>query len=198
MPLHARLLAAPLLLALFAPFAPAQHPGNFPDTPAVIPSELMPPPTPSSASLPEVPLPWQVDLILGFPSGVRAQRTLFGGPWMVEGFAGLELILPAAGLGFRRQCVVLEGACNALMINPGSDFYLCALPHATSWGDRGSGSVGWRGAGAVITDIDLIWRHAVGNGAESQVGLKLGAGPVFSRHGSGVVPVVGLFLGWGF
>jgi hypothetical protein len=50
--------------------------------------------------------PWSVNLLLGFPTGVRVQNALgdgVGRDWLVEGFGGLELIFPMAGGGIRRR-----------------------------------------------------------------------------------------------
>jgi hypothetical protein len=200
MPSPARVLAAVSFLVLLTSLASAQHPGSFPDTPGVIPSDWLPPPAPSSSpALSGGPLPWHVDLLLGLPGGLRVQRTLGGSPWMIEGFAGLELILPTAGLGLRRQCVLLEGDCNALTINPGVDAYVALLPtgHGTGLAP-GGGYFTWGAGGAVVGDVDVVWRHAIGDGAESQLGLKLGMGGVAGHRIRALVPVAGVFIGWGF
>jgi hypothetical protein len=196
----ARLLAVVLLLAWLAPLVRGQQSGLLADLPGVVPSKLQTPPPSRDAALSERPQPWQVDLLLGLPGGVRVQRAVGDSPWLIEGFAGLELILPTVGLGIRRRFTVLEGTCNALLINPGIDAYLVVLPESHGGGLAPGGGSLTLGAGlAVIADIDLVWRRAIGDGVESQFGLKLGAGPVASHRARGVVvPVVGLFLGWGF
>src|SRR5262249_16729295 len=151
------------------------------------------------AALSEEPRRWHVDLLLGLPGGLRAQRALGSSPWMIEGFAGLELIFPVLGLGVRRRFTLVEGTCNALLINPGIDVYLVAFPTSGGGGlAPGSGSLGVSAGGALIADVDLVWRRASGDGVESQFGLKLGAGPVAGHRAPPVMPVVGLYLGWGF
>jgi hypothetical protein len=189
----ARCLAVSLL-ALLAPLASAQHSSSFPDTPGVIPSAALPPPTSEQATLFDRPPPWHVDLLLGFPAGLRVQRALGDSPLMVEGFAGLEVIVPTAALGLRWQGQVLQGACNALLVNPGVDAYVASYPRGT-WG-RGSS---WRTTGGGGADVDLVWRHALGDHAEGHVGLKVGlvAGGG-SQRTHFVLPVLGVFMGWGF
>jgi hypothetical protein len=173
---------------------PAEPPSNFPDPPGVIPSALMPPPTTSQATLFDTTPPWHVDLVLGFPAGLRVQHSLFGTPLAVEGFLGLELIVPTAGLGLRWQGTVLQGSSNALMISPGIDAYVGTL-ESGSWGS----SAHWRTFFGCAGDVDLVWRHVLGDGVEGNVGIKLGLVAGGTSHRSGfTLPVLGVCMGWGF
>ena len=196
MPSPARFLCL-VLLALFCPPAGAQPPSYFPDAAGVIPSEWLSAPAPPTTSHTDGPCFWHVDLLLGFPLGLRAQRALGEGPWLVEGFVGLAALSPTAGVGARRQWALLEGNSNVLMVNPGIDAYLSDIVQVHSGGLFGP-SISTRGGGALVADVDLVWRHTLAGGGESQLGLKVGGGPCLGVKGTVVLPVVALYFGWGF
>jgi hypothetical protein len=193
MPSPIRALAL-LSVGLFAFPAAAQQPASGIERPELLLPAAVAPPATRPAVQPET---WHVDLMLGLPGGVRVQRNLCEGPWMLEGFVGLELIiLPAVGVGVRRQCVFVEGTCNALLINPGLDIYGCYVPGSIGFlhgGDPARVAVGG------IADVDIVWRHTLSDGADVHFGLKLGVGAVTVPHGgSGPVGVAALYVGWGF
>ncbi len=193
-------LLALLVTGLFAPLAGAQVPHPFIDLADLAPITLAAPPTPDPAP-PGQPSVWYIDLVLGFPTGLRAQKALCESPWMLEGFLGLEVILPTVGVGARRQCVLLDGTCDALLVNPGIDAYLAYVPSLPTFDfDRmGGGSTAGGVAGALAADVDVVWRHTFSGGTQTRIGLKLGVGAASRfHHGAIALPLAALFLGWGF
>jgi hypothetical protein len=138
-----------------------------------------------------------VDLLLGLPSGVRIS---FGpatlNTWVpaLEGFAGLYLILPTAGAGLRWSLSPLTNAHDALVLRPGIDVYALDNPFDTGgWLSGGS-----RGLGVIAGDAEFIWHHHFDWGLGGELGLKFGAGAVFSPRASGVMPIGAIFLGFHF
>ncbi len=132
---------------------------------------------------------WSVDFLAGLPTGVRLQRDLFtAGPstLQAEGFLGLEVIFPTAGAGLRYRFAPFRGADDSLAIAPGIDVYGVLNPF--------DGHDSARGAGFVAADVDVVWRHTHGDRWNGEVGIKAGAGDVFSRHDA-VIPVVSAFAG---
>ena len=190
----ARLFVLPALV-LFATAAFAQSPSSYPITAGVIPSEWMSASSQTAETASDSPPAWHADLLLGFPLGVRIQRNVGESPWLCEGFVGLAGISPTVGAGVRRQFVVVQGASNALLINPGVDGYLGLVVDLSGVGNAMGGGQGNSGpAGYLAGDVDLIWVHEPGRGCETRLGVKLGAG--VGRLG--VLPVASLFFGWGF
>jgi hypothetical protein len=153
-----------------------------------------------AADAPEPRSPWAVDYIVGLPAGVRVQRFL-GEEGVfnleLEGFAGLELILPTVGAGLRARLVPLCSTHNAIIISPGVDAYLLYnILHGGSGELFGSSSAG---VGLAAADIDIAWRHTFRRHGEGEFGVKLGVGAPFGHDTNGTaVPVVGLFGGWRF
>jgi hypothetical protein len=142
--------------------------------------------------------PWAVDGLLGVPTGIRLQRDLLsddGRALVAEGFFGLEVICPTAGLGARCRLPLCRGECDSLVVAPGADAYILLNPFPA-----GGRDVLFGGPAALplfTGDVDLLWRHRWGNYGEGECGLKLGAGAV--RGDSWVViPVASLIGGWCF
>jgi hypothetical protein len=141
---------------------------------------------------------WTADLLLGLPTGVRFQHTLGedgGRNWLVEGFAGLEVIFPMAGVGLRRRFTPMSGQWDQFVISPGLDFYLLY----NTFHNGGS----WFGGGAtfemVSADVELVWQHRLSDRCAGNVGLKLGAGYVGNENGCPVIiPLADLFFGFRF
>src|SRR5579862_3303588 len=97
---------------------------DYPSSVAENTANLVPGPLPSSGLSEQ---PWAVNLLFGFPTGVRVQRALgdgVGRDWFVEGFAGLELIYPMAGGGIRRRFTPLRGEHDGITVSPGVDVYV--------------------------------------------------------------------------
>jgi len=177
-------------------------------TPADVPAREDPPSLaePYSAifsGLPPVAVPcdpcWTADLLLGFPTGVRVQHTLgddLGRNWLVEGFAGLELIFPIAGAGVRRRFTPCCGERNALVVSPGVDFYVLY----NTFHDAGGWFSGGPSTFEVVTgDIEVFWQHVLSDRCSSNLGIKLGAGYAGNSGGRAViVPVVALSFGFRF
>src|SRR4051794_544410 len=63
--------------------------------------------------------PSSFDFIFGLPTGFRLQLG-FGeeARWQAEGFLGLELIYPTAGVGLRRRIPWFEGRRDGFVISP--------------------------------------------------------------------------------
>ena len=51
--------------------------------------------------------------LVDVPTGLRLQVNVLESPWLAEGFAGLYIILPTAGVGVRREFVVVRGESEA-------------------------------------------------------------------------------------
>jgi hypothetical protein len=141
--------------------------------------------------------PWSVNLLLGFPTGVRVQRSLgddIGRDWLVEGFGGLELIFPMAGGGIRRRFTPFRGDRDSLTVSPGLDVYV--LYNSLRDG------VGWYSGGPVTTglitaDREIFWHHAFNDRCGAQLGVNLGAGTGFRGQGV-VLPVASVIFGLRF
>ena len=140
---------------------------------------------------------WSVDLLLGFPTGVRVQRSLgddVGRDWFVEGFGGVEIIFPMTGGGIRRRFTPFCGDRDSLTISPDVDVYLLYNSLRTS--------VGWFGGGPVTTgvfaaDVEVLWHHAFNDRCGAQFGVNLGAATGFRGQGV-VLPVVSFLFGLRF
>jgi hypothetical protein len=140
---------------------------------------------------------WSVNLLLGFPTGVRVQRALgddVGRDWFVEGFGGLELIFPMAGGGIRRRFTPCRGDRDSLTVSPGVDVYV--LYNTLHDG------LGWFSGGPVATgmftaDVEILWHHPFNDRCGAQLGVNLGAGTGFRGQGV-VVPVVSVIFGLRF
>jgi len=119
---------------------------------------------------------------------VRIQRAV--GPesdtdLVLEAFAGLYAIFPAAGVGARLQFLPLSGQHNSLVISPGIDAYVTSL--ILTWGT------------AVGANVDIAWRHVYASGCDGRVGVELGGADLIRADRYNVlVPVVALFGGWRF
>jgi hypothetical protein len=152
-----------------------------------------------AASLAEEPPSalWAVDLLLGVPTGVRisvgpaAPNTFVPA---LEGFAGFYVILPMAGAGLRWSLSPVAGERDALLVRPGIDAYALDNPF-DSGGWFGGGP---RGIGVIAGDVEFIWQHHFDRRWSGELGLKLGAGTVFSSRVSGVAPIGAIFLGFHF
>jgi hypothetical protein len=170
---------------------------------AAVPAQEPPEPLPITAPItqpPEVdwqaPTPqpigprWSTDLMVGLPTAIRAQRRFNDeSAWMVEGLAGLHLVLcPTIGGGIRRRCEIGDGK-DALFLNPGVDAYFIVNPFIDLFGGGGS-SLG----GGVAVDVDIGWRHLFNESGGTEMGLKIGAGAVEFRRG-GVMPILSVFFG---
>src|SRR5262245_10899404 len=195
-------LAVVVLLAVHLP-TNAQSLGTWtPETSDHLPPpsrEILMGPHPSATGYDSRNL-WSADLLLGLPTGVRLQRSLGPDPdsWLVEGFLGLEAIVPVAGLGVRRPMTYWSGPEDAIVISPGADLYLGALPFTFSfWGESSSGVLG---LAMIALDVDLVWRHTWFDAAEGELGLKLGAGALGGNFGffPAPFPVASVFLGCRF
>lgn len=138
-----------------------------------------------------------VNLEIGFPTGVRFQHALgedAGRNWLIEGFAGVDVIFPMAGGGIRRRFTPVCGTHNALVLSPGVDAYILYNPLH----DLGGWLSGRRSAfGLVSLDVDIFWDHTLGEHCSSQFGVKLGAGDAFGA-GQALVPIVSLVFGLRF
>jgi hypothetical protein len=197
-----RTLAVGILVALIVSTAPAAQTGPLlpaAPNPTIAPvvasgAEAVP-----AADAPEPRSPWSVDYIVGLPAGVRVQRILgeegvFN--FQVEGFVGLELILPTVGAGVRARLVPVCSTYNAIIISPGVDAYL--LYNILHGGGELFGSSS-AGVGLAAADVDIAWRHTFRRHGEGEFGVKLGIGAPFGHDANGIaVPVVGLFGGWRF
>lgn len=142
--------------------------------------------------------PWSLDVMLGLPTGLRAQYVLDereGRATLVEGFAGLEAIFPIVGGGLRERFTLYHRRESALTFSPGVGAYgLYNIFHSSG---------GWFGGGPtwapmVTADMDLAWRRPCREGTERVFGLKLGVGALRGGDNWSVIPFVGLFGGWRF
>lgn len=140
---------------------------------------------------------WVVDVVLGYPTGVRAQHGLgdgLGRDWLVEGLVGVEFIYPMAGGGFRHRFKPLCGEHDAFTVSPGLDAYL--LYNLRRDFDR------WYRCGPTTielftADVEVQWEHDFSDRCCGHIGIKLGAGAGYGNRW-GVVPVAGIFLGCRF
>lgn len=161
------------------PMAPPEREG---------PADCILPPCPASCG-PN----WTVDFIFGLPTGFRFQRAVNEERlWHFEGFVGLEMIFPMAGIGVRRRYAPLCGQHNALIVAPGIDGYALYNPFYNSNGFLLSGGVPV--AGIAAADVDILWRHTFTERCESQLGFKIGAGAGYGASW-GVIPIAGVFTG---
>lgn len=136
---------------------------------------------------------WTVDAIFGLPTGIRFQRAVNEDRlWHFEGFVGLELVFPMAGIGMRRRYEPLCGKHDGLIIAPGIDAYAMYNVFYNSSGFFLSGGVPV--AGIAAADVDILWRHSFTECCESQLGFKIGAGAGYGASW-GVVPIAGVFTG---
>lgn len=145
-----------------------------------------------TASPPAAPVPgrWHCDWLVGLPTGLRSQLRLNDDPaeaWLIEGFLGVEIILPTAGAGVRRRFVCRDDGRWSHSISPGVG---CYAVYAVLGG-----------AVAVVGDVDFIWSKRTDNGGSFDCGLKLGAGPghggfVLSENRTIILPVASVILGW--
>ena len=183
-----------ILLAGWDNLAGAQAPASLPalDYPSPLAINTA---SPCAGSLPGSDLDaqaWSVNLLLGLPTGVRVQRALgddVGRDWLVEGFAGLELIFPMAGSGIRRRFTPFGGDRDSLTVSPGVDAYVV---YAEGWFDSRTRTVG-----LFTADVEVFWQHAFNDRWRAQLGINLGAGA--STHGQGsVVPVASFIYGLRF
>ncbi len=137
-----------------------------------------------------------INLEIGFPTGVRFQHALgedVGRNWLVEGFAGLEVIFPMAGGGIRRRFTPVCGQHDALVLCPGLDGYvLYNTLHDLGWFGRSRTAFGM-----VSVDVDIFWHHVLSDHCASQFGIKLGAADAFGAS-EVIVPVVNLVFGLRF
>jgi hypothetical protein len=137
--------------------------------------------------------PWSLDIELGLPSGLRAQRSLgdnVGHDWLVEGFVGFEIIFPMAGGGLRRRFTLVCGERDTFQISPGVDGYvLYNTLHDISWFSNTPRTIG-----LVTGDVDILWQHAMSDRWSGTLGVKLGAGSA----GHGVLPVGSIVFGFQF
>jgi hypothetical protein len=134
-----------------------------------------------------------VDFIFGVPTGFRFQRAMAQDRiWHFEGFVGLEVVFPIAGVGVRRRYAPICGQTDALVVAPGVDGYVLFNVYHNSngfWIGGGGPALGWMVAG----DVDLMWRHAFST-CQSQLGVKLGLGVAYGARAA-IVPVTGVFGG---
>ena len=136
--------------------------------------------------------PWTLDILIGFPTGVRLQHT-FGpspdGPFILEVIAGLLVIEPIGGVGARVQFTPFSGTHNALVVSPGIDAYVVDNFLAGLIG--GKSTLYWFSG-----NIDIAWRHTYSSGADGRFGIELG---VFDSSGwRAVLPEASFFVGWQF
>jgi hypothetical protein len=186
-------------LAVWINFAGAQTPAPMPplDNPSPLAINTA---GPGAGSLPDTGLgaqPWSVNLLLGFPTGVRVQRMLgddLGRDWLVEGFAGVELIYPMAGGGIRRRLTPFRGDRDSLTVSPGVDVYVIynLLHDAGGWYSGGHVATG-----LITADLEIFWHHAFNDRCGAQLGLNLGAGSGFRGQGV-VLPVASVIFGLRF
>jgi hypothetical protein len=140
---------------------------------------------------------WSVNLLLGLPTGVRVQRSLgdnLGRDWLVEGFAGVELIFPMAGGGIRRRFTPFCGDHDRLMVSPGVDVYVLynSLHDGVGWFSGGPVTTG-----LITADLEIFWHHAFNDRCGTQLGVNLGAGTGFRGQGV-VLPVASVVFGFRF
>lgn len=152
---------------------------------------------PAACPAPELGLLWRVDLLIGLPTGIRAQHTFAGDDrraWLAEGFVGLEAIFPSVGGGIRRRYAPCCGKNNALIVSPGLDAYLLINPLSNFDGSFGGGAA----IGGLFTaDVDLIWQHGFSERWGGELGLKLGVG-LGVADSAGILPVASVFAGCRF
>ncbi len=141
---------------------------------------------------------WSVDVILGLPTAVRAQRILIGGEQAgieIEGLAGVDLIFPFVAAGARGRWAPLCGGHDALVLSPGFDAYLLynILHNGGGWFGGGP-----EGIGLFAGDVDITWRHSFASKSlDGEAGVKLGAG--ISSAGNGrPVPIACVMFGCRF
>jgi hypothetical protein len=192
-------LGIAILLAGWVNLAGAQTPAplptlDYPSPLAVNTTSL------DAGSLPDSGLdaqPWSVNLLLGFPTGVRVQRALgddVGRDWFVEGFGGLELIFPMAGGGIRRRFTPFREDRDSLTVSPGVDVYVL---YNTLHDGIGWYSGGYTAVGLFTADVEILWHHDFNDRCGGQLGVNLGAGTGFRGQGV-VLPVASVIFGLRF
>lgn len=138
--------------------------------------------------------PWALDILAGLPLGVRLQRTIGpgpDGPFILEGIAGLWVILPMAGVGARVQFTPFSGTHNSLVVSPGFDAYLME-----NWI---SGLLGGQSTVFLLGgNLDIAWRHVFSSGADGRFGLELGVLDNLTKGEHRMVPEATFFVGWRF
>jgi hypothetical protein len=141
--------------------------------------------------------PWGVDAVLGLPTGLRVEKFFSAEvdrSLVLEGFAGLYVILPAVGGGVRWHGWCLGSGQDTLLVSPGIDAYFLFNPFSLSGGDFEADR---STAGLVSVDVDCAWRHAFDSHWSGELGLKVGGGIAFSK-GSLPLPLLGLYGGFRF
>src|SRR4051794_31191779 len=138
---------------------------------------------------------YSVDLVIGFPTGVRVQRELGGEAgrgWLLEGVAGVGLVFPMAGGGVRRRVMVARGGRGSFSVSPGVNAYMLYNTLHDGWFSGGPSTLG-----LVTADVDILWQRAVSDRCSGHLGIKLGAGAAFGVR-EVTVPVVGVVFGFNF
>lgn len=139
---------------------------------------------------------WAVDVLLGLPAGVRAQRVLgedVNDGWVAEGFVGMNhVFFPSVGTGLRRSFVVLQCEHSAFFASPGVDAYLLynTFQKASGWLGGGPSTYG-----LLTADIDIGHVSQYEGQRSSRVGVKLGLGTT-TVYGSRSLPVGSMYFGW--
>jgi hypothetical protein len=165
------------------------HPAQPADAPGDVDGSL-------ATAAPPAESNWRPGLVIGLPTLLRLQRAFADdgrNAWVGEGFVGLEVIFPMAGVGIRRRFTPARGEHNCLRISPGID--VAGLPWAPTRPLLGDNP----GAGALLSaDVDIAWERSWGRCCGSELGIKVGGSAVLGGHGSLALPVIGLFGGLHF
>jgi hypothetical protein len=200
------MLRTVLLLSVLTGSIWGQHPAvrtGFESAPLAV-VEPLPAPTQAAAGpadyltnpSPLATTPWQVDLLIGLPSGVRVQRELIPGRIWAEAGAGVYVIVGTAFVGLRGEGRIFESASTALLVRPGVDAYYVQgfIDH-----DRGGHyfNSNTESLGAVAIDIDFQWRQRWTRRFHGLATFKIGAGCTF---GSVIYPfpILGVGIGGNF
>src|SRR5579862_9393905 len=137
-------------------------------------------PGPSLVPLPP-DMPWSMDLLIGFPTGVRVQRSLGDSDWLLEGFAGLDIIVfPMAGGGIRRRLTPFRATHDSLELSPGFGAYVLynTFHNGGLWiyGNPSTFEL-------LAADLDILWKHDFSDRCGGQFGFRLGAAANLSSYG---------------
>jgi hypothetical protein len=173
--------AEPPASELPAPTWPAPRPDT--DVVPLVPKE--PPPAESAH-------PFNVEILAGFPTGVRAQWALAqqeNHAFLIEGFAGLYLIIPSAGVGARYTSAFWKHGADSWQLNPGV---------ALSVVERLDGILDLQSNLLPSVDVEIVRAHQDESGLGWEWGLDLGIAFAKTREGVGQVPLISVFGGFRF
>jgi hypothetical protein len=100
---------------------------------------------------------FDLDILIGLPTAVRFGGAIFRGKscaFLLEGIAGVDLIVPLAGAGARFRFAPWYGERNAFVLKPGVDGYFLVNPLGFYTGTTTSFVGG--------ADVECLWFHNCG------------------------------------